>query len=491
MTSPTATPATLPSAPLEVDVAVIGAGTAGMAAYRAALQHTPSVLLIERGVYGTTCARVGCMPSKLLIAAADAAHVAAGAARFGVHAGPVTIDGRAVMDRVRRERDRFVGFVVDAVHAWPAESRLQGDARFLDDQTLQVGDQRVRARRIVIATGSRPAVPEEWRRVLGDRVIVNDDVFDWQDLPASVAVVGAGVIGLELAQALHRLGVRVRLYGRGPVVGPLTDPALQAESARVLGAELPMSLDVQHFEPRRDGTAVVVRAVQRDGSVHEERFDWLLAATGRRPNVDRLGLESTTLPLDPAGVPRHDRRTGQVGEHPVFVAGDAVGERPLLHEAADEGRIAGDNAGRFPDVRVRPRRAPLAVVFSDPQIALAGATHAELVAAGRSFETGAVSFEDQGRSRVMGRNQGALHVYGEVGTGRLLGAEMIGPAAEHLGHLLAWSVQRGDTVQQMLDSPFYHPVVEEGLRTALRLLQRSLRLGPAPVERCLDCGPGA
>ena len=102
-----------------------------------------------------------------------------------------------------------------------------------------------------------------------------------------------------------------------------------------------------------------------------------------------------------------------------------------------------------------------------------------------------MSFEDQGRSRVMGRNQGALHVYGEVGTGRFLGAEMLGPAAEHLGHLLAWSAQRGDTVQQMLDSPFYHPVVEEGLRSALRELNRALRMGPPPVERCLDCGPGA
>jgi dihydrolipoamide dehydrogenase len=102
-----------------------------------------------------------------------------------------------------------------------------------------------------------------------------------------------------------------------------------------------------------------------------------------------------------------------------------------------------------------------------------------------------VSFEDQGRSRVMLKNRGALHLYAERRSGRLLGAEMLGPAAEHLGHLLAWSVQRGDSVQAMLDSPFYHPVIEEGLRTALRGLQRALRMGPPPVERCLDCGPGA
>lgn len=476
---------------LHTDVAIIGAGTAGMSAYRAARAHTADVLLIERGPYGTTCARVGCMPSKLLIAAAEAAHGVADAARFGVHAGPVAIDGRAVMARVRSERDRFVGFVVDAVQGWPAERRLAGDARFIDDHTLQVGPTRVNARRIVVATGSRPAVPEAWRAALGDRLLVNDDVFEWTELPRSVAVVGAGVIALELAQALHRLGVRVRLYGRSGRVGPITDPALQRLARQVFESELAMRLDRARIEPRREGDGVVVRDVGRDGQAHEERFDWLLAAIGRRPNVDGLGLERTTLPLDASGVPVHDRRTLQVGERPVFIAGDASDDRPLLHEAADEGRIAGDNAGRFPDVRVRPRRAPLAVVFCAPQIAVAGASHAELTQAGTAFETGHASFEDQGRSRVMGRNQGAIHVYGERGTGRFLGAEMLGPDAEHIGHLLAWSAQRGDMVQQMLDSPFYHPVVEEGLRTALRQLQRALRMGPTPVERCLDCGPGA
>ncbi len=476
---------------LHTDVAIIGAGTAGMSAYRAALAHTPKVLVIENGPYGTTCARVGCMPSKLLIAAAEAAHTITHSGRFGVHGGELRVDGAAVMARVRSERDRFVGFVVDAVEQWPAEHRLRGGAKFVDDHTLEVdGHTRVVASRIVSATGSRPALPDTWRRDLGERLIVNDDVFDWATLPRSVAVVGAGVIGLELAQALHRLGVRVRLYGRSERVGPLTDPALQALARDGFARELPMTLAVANLSPSRDGAGVRIRSSSPDGQVHEEHFEWLLAATGRRPNVDALGLAATTLPLDPAGVPVFDRRTGQIGNAAVFIAGDVLDDRPLLHEAADEGRIAGDNAGRFPDVRVRPRRAPLAVVFSEPQIMLAGASHAELRASGVAFETGGVSFEDQGRSRVIGRNQGALQVYGERASGRFLGAEMIGPAAEHIGHLLAWSVQRGDTVQQMLDSPFYHPVIEEGLRTALRHLQRALRMGPIPVERCLDCGPG-
>ncbi|CAD5371061.1 Dihydrolipoamide dehydrogenase [Rubrivivax sp. A210] len=482
---------THPAPTASTDVAIIGAGSAGMAAYRAALRHTERVVLIESHVYGTTCARVGCMPSKLLIAAAEAAHSARQAHRFGVNVPPIDIDGRAVMARVRSERDRFVGFVVDTVEQWPVADRWLGHARFVDTHTLVVdglaGPRRLQAERIVIATGSRPAVPPAWRAALGERLIVNDDVFDWTDLPGSVAVVGTGVVGLELAQALHRLGVRVRLFGRGSRIGPLTHPALQALAREVFAAELPLTLNVRDLKPRREGDAVVLRTELADGTVQEERFDFLLAATGRRPNVDRLGLEHTALPLDPQGVPVFDRRTGQVGDSAVFMAGDAADDRALLHEAADEGRIAGDNAGRWPAVRLRPRRAPLAVVFSEPQMALVGATHAELVASGTAFETGEVSFADQGRSRVMARNHGALQVYAQRGSGRLLGAEMLGPAAEHLGHLLAWSVQRGDTVQQMLDSPFYHPVVEEGLRTALRDAQRALQL-PAPApEHCLEC----
>lgn len=474
---------------LVTDVAILGAGSAGMAAYRAAIAHTSNVLLVESGAYGTTCARVGCMPSKLLISAADAAHAARHATPFGIHVDRVRIDGHEVMARVRNERDRFVGFVTETVDDWPDAHRLRGHARFLSPHRLQVGeDTIVEADRIVIATGSRPNVPDDWRVALGDRLIVNDDVFAWQTLPESVAVIGTGVIGLELALALHRLGVRVRVFGRGARLGPLTDPVLQDVARQTIGSELDMTLSVESFVPPRDASGRVrIMSSTTDGQERDETFDYLLAAIGRRANLDGLNIENAGLPPDAL----HDRRTGRLGHSHLFLAGDAVDDRQLLHEASDDGRIAGDNAGRYPDVRVRPRRARLSIVFSDPQIMLAGDTHAELVASDTDFEIGEVSFADQGRSRVMLKNQGALRVYGEAGTGRFLGAEMIGPSAEHLGHLLAWSVQRGDTVQQMLDSPFYHPVVEEGLRTALRQLQRKLALKDPRPEQCLECATPA
>jgi dihydrolipoamide dehydrogenase len=449
-----------------LDVLILGAGTAGMGAYRAAAAHTDRVLLVEAERYGTTCARVGCMPSKLLIAAADAAHGATHASGFGVHTGSVRVDGRQVMARVRSERDRFVGFVVQAAEGFPAAHRRFGRARFLDAHTVAIDGEAVSARAIVIATGSRPRILP-FLAGLGDRLIVNDDVFSWEDLPESVAVFGPGVIGLEIGQALARLGVRVRIFGVGGFVGPLTDPEVKEDAQRVLCDELPLHPDVHdlHVDPIEGGVRV-----RWDGG--EDTFQYALAATGRVPNVDDLGLENTGLTLDRRGVPVYDPRTLQCGQSGIFIAGDANADLPLLHEAADEGRIAGDNAGRFPDVRPGLRRSPLSVVFTDPNIAMIGETWAQV--RDRDPIVGRVSFDDQGRSRVMRQNRGRLNVYADRATGRLLGAEMMAPRGEHLAHELAWAHQMGLTIPQMLDLPFYHPVVEEGLRTALRDAARHL-----------------
>ncbi|WP_158161977.1 dihydrolipoyl dehydrogenase [Grimontia hollisae] len=479
---------------LNVDVAIIGGGTAGLGAYRAAKAHTDSVVIIEGGPYGTTCARVGCMPSKLLIAAAEAVHHIEKAPGFGIHPqGDININGREVMDRVKRERDRFVGFVLEGVDEIPAEDKIAGYAKFVNDNTLVVDDHtRIEAKRIVIATGSRPTWPAPWNE-LGDRLVVNDDVFEWDDLPESVAVFGPGVIGLELGQSLHRLGVKVNVFGVGGQVGPLTDPAVMAYANNAFNEEFYLDADANIEEMVREGDKVHIRYLDKQGKQQQIQVDYVLAATGRRPNIDKLDIENTGMVLDARGVPTADPYTMQTSVPTIFIAGDASNQIPLLHEAADQGRIAGDNAGRFPDIRAGLRRSKIAAVFSDPQIAMVGETYKEITERlGKCgcFEAGVVSFENQGRSRVMLRNKGVLHVYGEQGTGRFLGAEMIGPNAEHLAHLLAWAHQNQMTISQMLDMPFYHPVIEEGVRTALRDLNAKLHLGPEMIKHCLDCGPG-
>jgi dihydrolipoamide dehydrogenase len=462
-----------------VDVAVLGAGTAGLAAYQAAVATGARVLLVEHGPRGGTCARVGCMPSKLLIAAADVAHGAKNAGLFGIRCAP-EVDGRKVMGRVRRERDRFVQSVVAKVQRIPAEQRISGRARFVSPHTLDVDGQRVEARAVVIATGSSPSVAAAFDAVR-DRRVVSDDVFEWTTLPESLAVFGSGAVGLELGQALHRLGVRVHLFGRGGAIGPLKDPVVRAAAEAALRADMTLdaATDVRAVRQERHGISVEFAT---DGHARRETFALALVATGRAPRFAGLDLEKAGVPLDAHGVPVFDRATMQCGSSGVFVAGDASHGWPVLHEAADEGHMAGENAARYPDVPSRARRSHLQIVFCDPQIARVGTSFEELPGGGDTV-IGEVHFEEEGRSIIMGQTLGVARLYAERGSGRFLGAELVGPRAEHLGHLLAWAHQQALDIDQMLAMPFYHPTLEESLRTALRDARAQRRKAPGHDPR--------
>lgn len=476
----------------EVDVAIIGSGTAGMGAYRTASEHTDNIMLIEGGVYGTTCARVGCMPSKLLISAAEAAYHSSHTDIFGVSVDNVTVDKKAVMTRLRSERDRFVGFVIESVEGFDEKHRIKGYAKFIDDNTLQIDDHTtVKAKSIVIATGSSPAYPGFFNGA-EDRLITTDQVFELEQLPESMVIFGAGVIGLELGQALSRLGVRVKVFGKDGAIGMLQDPEIRDYADKTFNDEFYLNSDGDVKNIQKNGDAVEITYVDQDGNEQKESFEYLLAATGRRPNVDKLGLENTSLKRDGLGVPEANNFTLQTSVDHIFMAGDANNDIPLLHEAADEGRIAGSNAGLYPKIKSGHRRTSLGIAFTEPQMMTTGLNiHQVKQQCQACYAVGEVSFEGQGRSRVMNINKGILKVYGEQGTGRILGAEMFGPRAEHIGHLLSWAIQKNMTVSEALDMPFYHPVIEEGLRTALRDLNAKLFLGPEMIERCMDCGPGA
>jgi hypothetical protein len=264
----------------------------------------------------------------------------------------------------------------------------------------------------------------------------------------------------------------------------MTDPA--SESVRsVLAPTLRLQSELSVARDPRGGVRVAWRTP--DGRSGEERFERVIAAAGRRPNLAGLELAKTGLELDGRGVPVYDKRTMQCGDAPVFLAGDASADRAVLHEAADEGRIAGANAAGWPDAGA-PAPHPLAIVFTHPEIALAGARFADLDPG--AIEIGEVFWEDQGRARVMGVNAGLTRLYADRECGTLVGAEMFGPRVEHTAHLLAWAIQERLTVERALQNPFYHPVIEEGIQTALRDLEAQLKLAPARRPEDLECGPG-
>lgn len=475
---------------ITVDVAIIGAGTAGLTARRTVKKAGKKPIMIDPGPFGTTCARVGCMPSKLLIAAAEAAHHVQKAPIFGVHTDGVRIDGAQVLQRVQSERDRFVGFVNKVIEEAKEDGELLvGRAEIAGPGRLLVnGETEVHYSSLIIATGGRPFVPPPFRAVLS-RTLTNEDIFEMKQLPESLLVVGLGVIGLELGQAFHRLGVRTTFLGRGDAIGPITDPVVLEEARRVLQKELDLnpSYQLKRIELVDDGVAIDF--VDSQGTLRNERFERILMAAGRQPNLDKLGLDKLDIHPDDRRRYPIDPDTLQLGTGPVFVAGDVNNLHPLLHEAADDGRIAGANAASYPDVLAKPRRTPLAIAFSDPQIGIVGGGYRALQNC--EAKAGEIDYGDQGRSRVHAMNAGKVRIYADQHSGQLLGAEMFGPRVEHMAHLLAWAVQQGLTVEQALDMPFYHPVVEEGLRTALRDLKANLRHG-APIKCAVsELGVGA
>lgn len=464
------------------DAVIVGAGSAGLAALREVRKHTDNYLVVNAGPYGTTCARVGCMPSKLLIEAANAYHRRHTFEAFGITGSQaLAVDLPAVLRRLRRMRDEFVAGTVQITDELGDKS-MAGTAKLLGPNRLQVNEQVFNTRQTILAPGSHPVLPKPWqdlREQLGEeRILTTDTLFEQTTLGRRMAVIGMGPIGIEMAQALARLGVEVHGYATKELLGGLSDPTVNAELRGALQAEL---------TTLHTGDKATLHAAQGSGGgievrsgAHRVVVDQVLVAIGRRPNLDGLGLDTLGVALDPHGMPEANPGSMQVGSLPVYLAGDASNLHPILHEAVDEGHMAGINAmAQAPQCFAR--RTPLAIVFSEPNAAVVGQSFGALQKkaaekGGQPFVTGAVDFARQGRARAGQRNDGRLCVYADKATGRLLGAELCAPAGEHMAHLLALAVGEEMTVAGLLGMPFYHPVLEEGLRTALRDAARQLDL---------------
>lgn len=445
-----------------VDVAIIGAGSAGLAARREVAKKTKNYVVIDDGILGTTCARVGCMPSKALIESANLFHRRQLLGERGISgADQLRVNLRDVMRHMRSLRDHFVSGVMKDVSMWQ-DHLVRERAQFLDQNTLQIGKDILHAKKIIIATGSTPIVPREWQR-FRKYLINTNDFFELDDLPNKLGVIGLGAIGLELGQALARLGVEIQGVGCGKSLGGLSDPELQDLAFAYFGNEFPIVTGGGDDLREQNGQLVIIS----DGA--ELLVDRALVTLGRRPNVAGLGLENTGAKLDAEGMPEKLSPTFQIDRLPIFLVGDANGDRPILHEAADQGYAAGTQAVSRSKISFKSR-VPLGIVFCDPNIAVVGASFKSLREAKKKFVTGKVSFATQGRATIKGANHGALHVYMDPKTKRLLGCEMFAPAGEHLAHELALAMTAGMPVPKLLTMPFYHPTLEEGLRTALRQL---------------------
>ncbi len=450
-----------------VDVAVIGAGHAGLNAIKEVRKVTDNWVLINGGPLGTTCARIGCMPSKVAIQLADTYKMRDKLKGYGVSGGDaLALDRPAALEHVRDLRDTFVDLVLaNTTDEMDAEHLIQDYAELLDAHRLRVGEREISADAIVVATGARSVVPNAWRAEFADGILTADDIFEQEELPASVAVIGLGPIGLEIGQALHRLGVAVTGVDHGQRLSRIQDPAVNRAAVDIFQREFPLWFGDEPRVERCDG-GFRVRAGERETVVEK-----LFLALGRQPSLERLRLDRLGVPVDDHGVPSYDPETLRVGRTSVYMAGDAAGGIANLQRAAAQGRIAGFNA-----VHRRKRRwlakTPMAIVFSEPNIATVGMPWSDFDE--RRMAVAQQRFGPVGRALIMGQNRGLLRVYAARRSGRILGASMVGPRCEHLAHLLAWAIEEKMTVERALEMPFYHPVIEEALQDALLELKAEL-----------------
>lgn len=453
----------------EVDVAIIGAGHAGLNAVKEVRKVTDRWLLINGGPLGTTCARIGCMPSKVAIHLADSYQLRQRLGRYGVGGTEqLQIDRQAAMEHVRDLRDTFVDLVLANTTDEMDEAHLvEGYAEFIDDRQLKVGDQIIAPKAVIIATGARSLVPADWEGAQG--VLTVDSLFEQEHLPESIAVIGLGPIGLEIGQALHRLGIQVTGFERGERIAGIADPAVNRAAVEIFQREFPLML----------GQEPVIRRLEQGFSVssgeQQVKVEGVFFAIGRRAHLEPLRLERLGVPLDQQGLPQVDPKTLKLAKRPIYLAGDATGGIANLQRAAEQGRIAGWNAVHRRQRHYRSR-VPMAIIFSEPNIAVVGRRWHEL----DQQRTAVVQqrFGPVGRALIMGQNRGLMRVYADRRTGRLIGASMVGPRCEHLAHLLSWAIESGMSVDRALDMPFYHPVIEEALQDALIELQELLRTGP-------------
>jgi dihydrolipoamide dehydrogenase len=442
----------------EVDVAILGAGSAGLFALSQVKRETDNYVLINGGELGTTCARVGCMPSKVLIQVAEDFHRKSIFEREGIDgAEELSIDIPAAMEHVQDLRDVFVDRTLGVTDELDETHLIDGYAKFIANDTVEVNGEQIKAKSIIIATGSTPVIPSAWQD-FADDVVTTDEFFELEDLPVSMAVIGLGSIGLEIGQSLHRMGVKVVGVDQLETVAKLEDEEVNQLAVAVIGKEFPLWL----------GQAAILEKIDNGIKVtageNQQVVDKVLASLGRKPNLDNLNLQATDIKLDANGIPLYDPLTMQIGDLPIYIAGDVNADRPLLHEAGHEGRVAGYNAVHHPVEKFK-RKVALGITFCEPNIATAGAQLSELNE--EDIAIGEIQFSPVGRALIMGKNRGLLRLYVRKSDGLLLGACMCCVKAENLAHLISWSIQSGMSVFDMLKMPFYHPVIEEALQAAL------------------------
>jgi len=454
--------------PERFDAIVIGAGQAGPSLAARLASAGQRVALIERRHLGGTCINTGCRPSKALIASAKVAATARRAADYGIAAGPVAVDMRAVHARVARIVAEGRQGLADWLGGLEGVTLVSGHARFVAPHEIEVGARRFASERIFVNVGARAAVPD-LPGVADVRTLTNSDILALDVLPEHLVVVGGGYIGLELAQAFRRFGAEVTVVEKGPRLIGREDPdvsdavreALEAEGVRVR-----TRAECIRFRPAGSGIAV---GVDCPSGAPEEVASHVLLAMGRQPNTDDLGLDRAGIATLPRGtIPVDDRLATAVPG--IWALGECNGRGAFTHTAFNDYEIVADNLLDGADRKVTDR-LPAYALFTDPPLGRAGMTEAEARASGRRVLLGKRPMTRVSRAVEKGETRGFIKVLADADTREILGAALLGVEGDEAVHAVLDLMYAGAPVETMLHAVHIHPTVAELIPTTFAEMQ--------------------
>jgi pyruvate/2-oxoglutarate dehydrogenase complex dihydrolipoamide dehydrogenase (E3) component len=446
------------------DAIVFGSGQAGNPLSQKLADHGWTVALVEKEHLGGTCVNTGCTPTKTMVASAQVAHYARQAARWGVRTGEVSVDLPRVVARKDQVVHQWRSGLERKVQQRPNLHLVRGHGRFEGPHRVRVGDQVLEGERIFLDTGARPSIPP----IPGlDQAgyLTNEGILQLTDLPEHLLVLGGGYVGLEFGQMFRRFGSRVTVVHSAEQVLPHEDADVAQELQKTLEAEgLRFLLKARTTRVERDGGQVVLRL--GDGAGAEGvRGSHLLVATGRRPNTDDLGLETTGVQTTPQGFIRVNGRL-ETNVPGIWALGDVKGGPAFTHISYNDYQIVYANLIEGKDLSTADRLVPYAV-FTDPQLGRVGQTEKEARATGRRLKIGKIPMAWVARAIERDETAGLMKLVVDAETDRILGAAILSSEGGELIQILEFVMRAGAPYTLLKGAVYIHPTLAEGFWTLM------------------------
>ena len=450
------------------DLIIIGGGSAAFSAAIKANEFNLKTLMVNDGLpFGGTCVNVGCLPSKALIRAAETAYHASYSGFAGVRPKGADIDFKRIFHDIRQlVRDMQQKKYLDVVADFPNLTLIKGRAKFIDETTISIDDRgQHTAEKFIIATGSSTNIP----RIEGlDKVgyFTNKNIFELEEKPGSLTIMGAGYVGCELAMAFNRLGVKVRII-------EFTDRVLRSQT-RDISLELEKYIKSEGIELlpgfrakkiEKDGSTILIHGTDDKRpfkTLHENGL--ILMATGTKANTAGLGLEYTGVQTDEHGHIIVNDQMATTAPH-IFAAGDVCNTPPYVYTAAYEGKNAVENAFKSMGKKIDYSSLPW-VVFTDPQVAGAGMDEGEAEARGIPFETSVIKLKDVPRAIAANDTRGFIKLIRNPASDKLLGIRVVAPEGGELVRQASMAIKYGITVSDLAEDLYPYLTLSEGIKLA-------------------------